>query len=141
MVAVFGDVVIASQIVGGTGHHTTLVTAFGILFILSLTPVCLRAGWTGIFASEKQIHVRNVFGNLDIAWAEIERFDIGQSGIFPQVCRIHTKDGRVLRAFGIQEYNISLVRPKAKRPAQRVAAELNEELAERIAEPHAAQAL
>jgi hypothetical protein len=138
--AVFGDVVIASQIAGGTGRHTILATVFGILFILLLTPVCLRAGWTGIFASKNQIHVRNIFGSMDIAWTEIERFDIGQSGIFPQVCRIHTKDGRVLRAFGIQEYNISLVRPKTKRPAQKVVAELNAELAERTAEPHAAQA-
>ena len=128
------DVVMISQVVGGAGHHTTAGTIFAVLFVLLLTPISLRTAWTGLFASRDKIHVRNVFGSFDLRWEEVERFDIGQSGFFPQVCRIHTRDGRVLRAFGIQENNIALFRPKAKRPAQRLVSELNEELAKRTSE-------
>ena len=128
------DVVMISQVVGGAGHHTTAGTIFAVLFVLLLTPISLRTAWAGVFASRDKIHVRNVFGSFDLRWEEVERFDIGQSGFFPQVCRIHARDGRVLRALGIQENNIALVRPKAKRPAQRLVSELNEELAKRISE-------
>jgi hypothetical protein len=128
------DVVVISQVVGGTGRHTAPGTMVTILFVLLLTPIALRTAWAGIFASRDKIHVRNVFGSFDLRWEDIERFDIGQSGIFPQVCRIHAADGRVLRAFGIQENNIALLRPKSNRPAQRLASELNEELAKRISE-------
>lgn len=126
------DIVMISQVASSSGRHTTAGTIFAVLFVLLLTPISLRAAWAGVFASKDNVHVRNVFGSFDLRWEEIERFDVGQSGIFPQVCRIHVRDGRVLRAFGIQENNIALVRPKAKRPAQRLTSELNEELAKRI---------
>ncbi len=126
--------VMVSQLVGAAGRYTAVGTAFGVLFILLVTPIAIRTAWAGIFASGDKIYVRNVFGSVDLAWEEVDHFDIGQSGMFPEVCRIHVRDGRVLRAFGVQENNISLVRPKAKRPAQRLVSELNEELAKRIAE-------
>jgi hypothetical protein len=101
------------------------------VFSLVYTVGGLRAAWAGVFASQSGIHVRNVFSNVDLRWGQIERFDIGQSGLFPKVCRIHMKDGKVLRAFGIQESNYASVRKLAI--AQKIADELNKELAEHTA--------
>jgi Bacterial PH domain len=134
-IAVVGDVLIASQIANPNGNSTA-AKMLAILFCVGLTVVCLRMAWAAVIASQDGIHVRNVFGSLDVKWGEIERFDIGQIGLLPQVCRIHTNEGRVLRAFGIQDRNIAVTRPKVERPAQKLVAELNKELAARMTEPH-----
>lgn len=76
------------------------------------------------------IRVRNVFSSGGYSWDEIERFEIDAAGgAFPTVCRIYTTDGRVRRAFGVQENNIALAKPAAQRPAAQMVAELNELLA------------
>ena|ERR1700691_1564818 len=107
----------------------TGLAVFGVTLILLCSAVCWRAASTGIFVSSTAIHVRNVFSNSNFRWDEIERFEIdADSGLFPTVCRIYTKDGRIKRAFGIQENNIALTRPMEKRPAAKIVAELNEAL-------------
>jgi len=72
------------------------------------------------------IKVRNLFSQFRLGWEEIERFDIGRSGVLGAVCRIHTRDGRTLRAFGIQESHVAAV--GSKHPASELADTLNEEL-------------
>jgi hypothetical protein len=68
-----------------------------------------------------------MFSSFDLKWSQIERFDIGRSGMLPAVCRVHMKDGRVLRAFGIQESNYSAARRLGA--AKAMAEDLNKELA------------
>jgi hypothetical protein len=111
----------------GAEHSSVSATVFIALLIVLFTPVSIRLAWAGIFASQTGIHVRNVFSNLDLKWEEVEQFDIGRSGLFPKVCRIHTWDGRALRAFGIQESNYASFRKLAI--AGRLVEELNKELA------------
>jgi hypothetical protein len=125
--------ILANDVLIGSGvarniDRTSLVI-FGIALIVLFTLVAGRAASTGIFLLPTGIHVRNVFSNSNFQWDEIERFEIdADSGLFPTVCRIYTKDGRIKRAFGIQENNIALTRPMEKRPAAKIVSELNEAL-------------
>jgi hypothetical protein len=109
----------------------TPLAALGIALIVLFTAVYWRGALTGVFTSPTGIHVRNVFSNSDFRWDEIDRFEIDTpgGGLFPQICRIYTKDGRMKRAFGIAETNFALTRPMEKRPAAKIVAELNEALA------------
>ncbi len=129
MTALVYDVLVGSGLANHIGNDTLVAYDGGSIVVI--TTLCLRAARTGIFVSTASVRVANVFRSLDLRWDTIERFDIGQSGLLPQVCRIHTKDGEVLRAFGIQENNVALLRSRAKRPAQKIVAELNVELARR----------
>jgi hypothetical protein len=110
-------------------HRTTLVM-LGLAMIVVFTTGAWRAAVTAIITSPEGIHVRNVLSNADFKWSEIDRFEIDAAkGWFPQMCRICTKDGRVKRAFGIQETNVALSRPIEKRPAAKIVGELNALLA------------
>jgi hypothetical protein len=133
--------ILVIDVIVGTGvarniNNTPLV-AFGIGIIVLSTAVYWRAASTGIFTSPSGIHVRNVFSNSDFRWDEIERFVVdADRGWFPTICRIYTKDGRVKRAFGIQENNIALTKPMEQRPAAKIVAELNDLLATRTSDVH-----
>jgi hypothetical protein len=106
--------------------HRTALALFGIGMIALYTAVVWRAAVTAIITSPDGIHVRNVLSNADFKWSEIERFEIDAAkGWFPQICRIYTADGRVKRAFGIQETNVALSRPIEQRPAVKIVRELN----------------
>jgi hypothetical protein len=112
--------------------HRTGLALFGIAMIALYTAVVWRAAVTAIITSSDGIHVRNVLSNADFKWSEIERFEIdADKGWFPQMCRIYIADGRVKRAFGIQETNIALSRPLEERPAAKIVRELNALLASR----------
>jgi hypothetical protein len=123
------DVIIASGIARNTGRTSLVV--FGVALIVLFSVVGLRAALAGIVVSPEGIHVRNVFSNSDFRWDEIERFEIdAEKGWFPRVCRIYTKNGRIKRAFGIQETNVAIRLPMEKRPAAKLINELNEMLAD-----------
>ena len=109
----------------------TSLAAVGIVWIVLFTVVAGRAASTGIFTSPIGIHVRNVFSSSDFRWDEIDRFEIDTSdgSLFPQICRIYTKDGQMKRAIGITETNAALTRPIEKRPGAKMVAELNQTLA------------
>lgn len=128
VLAVFaGDVFLASLLVRKAIEPwiVLLIAAF----IIAQTALGLRTAFAAIFVSKDGIRVTNLFKTFRLPWADIELFDIGRSGFLPQVCRIHTKDGKVLRAIGIQESNASLLQPEDLRPAQKIATQLNQELA------------
>jgi hypothetical protein len=84
-----------------------------------------------VVASTRGVRVQNVFSSYALTWGEIERFDVGRCGIWPAVLRIHTREGRVLMAWGVQETNADRLRPPARRPAARIAGLLEEERAAR----------
>jgi hypothetical protein len=88
--------------------------------------IYVRAIRSGITSSERGIEVRNVFSTFELPWREIERFEIGRSGLFPLVCLIHLRDGSRRHAFGIQERGNF---PNGS--AQALTQELNAELARR----------
>jgi hypothetical protein len=104
---------------------------FGAIIVFG----CWRAAKARIVASDQGIQVQNVFSSFVLSWAEIKRFDIGRSGVWPAICRIHTHDGRVLRAWGIQESNAAMTRDESKRPASQLALSLNKELAAHTSPP------
>jgi hypothetical protein len=112
--------------------HRTGLVVLGVAMMTLYTAVVWRTAVTGIITSPDGIHVRNVLSSVDFKWSEVERFEIDAAkGLFPQICRIYTKDGRVKRAFGIQETNVALMRPMEKRPAAKIVQELNGLLASR----------
>jgi hypothetical protein len=126
------DVIIGSGV--ARNIHRTGLVVLGVAMISLFTAVTWRAAVTGIITSPDGNHVRNVLSNADFKWSEIERFEIDAAkGWFPQICRIYSEDGRVKRAFGIQETNIALSRPVEKRPAAKIVGELNALLASRRA--------
>jgi hypothetical protein len=128
MVLVAHDVLVGAGVARNIDR--TGLAIFGIGLILLVTAVLWRAAVTAIITSPDGIRVRNVLSNADFKWTEIERFEIDAAkGWFPQICRVYTEDGRVKRAFGIQETNIALSRPIEKRPAARIVKELNALLA------------
>lgn len=104
-------------------------TAYAVITMFIITLLGVRASLSAVVTLQAGIRVVNVFKTSQISWNNIEMFDIGQSGLFPQVCRIHTRDGKMLRAFGIQEANVSLLQSQGKRPARKIVAQLNQELA------------
>jgi hypothetical protein len=104
---------------------------YAIVSMIILNPIAWRAAICSVVASRAGVRVVNMFKTFEVPWGEIGEFDIGQSGLFPQVCRIHTLDGKVLRAFGIQEMNVSLLQSQEdKRPARKIVEQLNQELAD-----------
>jgi hypothetical protein len=109
----------------------TGVAVAGIAVVALMTAGAWRAAITGVVVLPEGIHVRNIFSNADFRWDEIDRFEIdtADGSLFPQVCRIYTKDGRKKRVFGIQETNVALTRPMESRPAVKMVGELNELLA------------
>jgi hypothetical protein len=129
MIILMNDVLIGAGVARNIDRMS--LAAFGILWIVLFTTVAGRTASTGIFASPIGIHVRNVFSNSDFLWSEIDRFEIDTpgGGLFPQICRIYTKEGQMKRAIGITETNAALTRPMEKRPAAKIVAELNEALA------------
>ena len=96
------------------------------VFGLAICTISLRGAATSIVTYANGIRIRNLFGSHKLAWSEIEHFDIGRSGFLGAVCLIHTQNGRVLRAFGIQESHVAAV--GRKHPAAEIASSLNEEL-------------
>jgi hypothetical protein len=121
-----GDLFLATFIA-----RTSEPGAIGIIavFILVGTVIGLRAALTAVEVSREGVQVINVFKKFGLSWADIELFEIGQSGFLPQVCLIRTKDGNISHAFGIQERNTSLLQSQDTRPAMKIVAELNRELA------------
>jgi hypothetical protein len=105
-------------------------TDIAVIAIVIGTLLGARATLSAIIATHEGIRVVNLFKNLNFTWNEIDSFDIGQSGLLPQVCRIHTKDGKKWRAIGIQEMNVSLLQSQDKRPARKIVEQLNQELAD-----------
>jgi Bacterial PH domain len=102
---------------------------YAIVSMIIFNPIAWRAAMCSVAVSQAGVRVVNMFKTFELSWGEISQFDIGQSGLFPQVCRIHTRDGKMLRAFGIQEANVSLLQSQGKRPARKIVAQLNQELA------------
>ncbi len=127
MAALAYDFLMITWIVTKPGRNHSEVYAIISTIILSL--IAWRAAVCSVVVSPTGVRVVNVFKTFEVPWSKIGQFDIGQSGLFPQVCRIHTRDGEVLRAFGIQEANVSLLQSKDKRPARKIVAQLNLELA------------
>ena len=97
-----------------------------VFFLVIITFALGRLAWSAVFAAHDSIRVANIFRTFDICWQEIDHFDLGRSGIFPAVCRIHKKDGSVVRAFGIQESNYSAMRKLSA--AKQMVEDLNREL-------------
>jgi hypothetical protein len=93
------------------------------LFLAYLLLVGIRFTRAGIEASERGVHVANVFSSFDLRWDEIAGFRVGQWKLLPSVCRIELRDGGARVAFGIQERTNF---PSGS--AERMARELNAEL-------------
>jgi hypothetical protein len=110
----------------GWGHLSIVATAG--FFLIFNTFVSARISWAAVFSNTEGIHVANIFSNVDLRWDEVDRLDLGRSGIFPAVCLIHKKDGTILRAFGIQESNYSAMRKLSV--AKQMVEDLNRELAD-----------
>ncbi len=112
------DVLMVTAITTETSK--TNVVVYAVITMVIGTLLGARAALGAIIAFPEGIRVVNLFKTLQFPWGDIELFDIGQSGLLPQVCRIHTKDGKMSRAFGIQEMNVSLLRSRDKRPARKI---------------------
>jgi Bacterial PH domain len=100
----------------------------GFAFGTCICAISSRLALAGVFVQNTGIRVRNLFNAFTLRWDEIEKFNIGRSGVLGAVCRIHTHDGKTLRAFGIQESHLATV--GSSHPAVEIAEALNQELAE-----------
>lgn len=65
--------------------------------------VCARLIWAGIFVLEDRVHVANIFSSFDVDPSEIDGIEIARWKLIPRTCVIHTHDGQVRPAFGLQE--------------------------------------
>jgi hypothetical protein len=101
----------------------------GMVIVVLIAAYSARVASARISTSSNGIHVVNVFSSSRLAWDQIDKFDIGRSGIIPLVCRIHLRDGTTIHAFGIQERTNF---PNGS--AQGMANALNQELHARLAD-------
>lgn len=118
----FGFIAVASVIYSPSAGGKVVWAVFGVC----ICAISIRLALAGVVVDTAGIKVRNLFSQFSLGWEEIEEFDIGRSGVLGAVCRIHTRDGRTLRAFGIQESHVAAV--GSKHPASELADALNEEL-------------
>ena len=118
----FGFVAITSAIHAPAAGAKASWATFGICIVA----VSIRLAVAGVVVESAGIKVRNLFNHFALRWEEIEGFDIGRSGVLGAVCRVHTSDGRTLRAFGIQESHLAAI--GSRHPASELAEALNEEL-------------
>jgi hypothetical protein len=127
-ITIFGTVIVGGAVVIGMMLESRHVEVFiaNVVFLAVLVAIGVRAARAGVVMSETGIRVMNVFSTVDLSWREIERFDVGRSGLFPLVCLIHLSDGSVLRTFGVQERTNF---PNGS--AEQMAEELNAELSQR----------
>jgi hypothetical protein len=122
LAVLFGFIAVASAIYSPSTGGKVVWAVFGFC----ICAISIRLALAGVVVNTAGITVRNLFSQFSLGWEEIERFDIGRSGVLGAVCRIHTRDGRTLRAFGIQESHVAAV--GSKHPASELADALNEEL-------------
>jgi hypothetical protein len=118
------NLIALEKVLSNLDHPPTIY--IGILFSVIFSTVGGRLAWSAVFTSPDGIHVANFVSSFDLRWEEIEKFDIGRWKLLPYVCLIHTKNGDVKHAFGIEE---STQRPNGS--AEEMAEELNRELAKR----------
>ena len=132
---IFFDFIAIAQIVrtiGRSGSVQMYVILFYVALLVGLTIVASKMALATVIASPNGVHVVNTFSSFDLAWEQIDRFDLGRYGkVMSEVCRIHTRDGRVLPAIAVQENHIG------GGSAVRMVEELNKELAEQRGEPAA----
>jgi hypothetical protein len=76
---------------------------FVVVYFAVLLPIIVRLALARVTASEGGVYVANVFSSRKLPWTDIEKFEIGRWKIFPYVCLIRLRDGRIEHAFGIQE--------------------------------------
>lgn len=122
MTVVFGFIALASAAYAPSAGGKVVWVVFG----LCICAVSIRVALAGISVNTTGVRVRNLFNDFALRWEEIEKFDIGRSGVLGAVCRIHTSDGRTLRAFGIQESHVAAI--GSRHPASKIAEALNNEL-------------
>lgn len=122
MTVLFGFIALASAIYAPSAGGKVVWVVFG----LCICAVSVRVALAGVSVDATGVRVRNLFNDFALRWEEIEKFDIGRSGVLGAVCRIHTSDGQTLRAFGIQESHVAAV--GSRHPASELAEALNEEL-------------
>jgi Bacterial PH domain len=122
MTIAFGFIALASVIYAPSTGGKVVWAVFG----LCVCAVSIRLALAGVSVDAAGVRVRNLFNDFTLNWEEIEKFDVGRSGVLGAVCRIHTTDGRTLRAFGIQESHVAAI--GSRHPASELAKALNEEL-------------
>lgn len=76
---------------------------FAVAYGVVGTIICFRLMWSGVFVMQNGIHVANIFSSYDVPWDDIERLDIGRWKINRQTCLVHTRDGKIRPANGLQE--------------------------------------
>jgi hypothetical protein len=99
-----------------------VVAIVAAIAIYAIYPT-VRLAFAAIKTTESGVRISNIWRNVDLSWNDIERFDMGPFGIYPSVARVHTLDGRVLKAVGIAERTYF---PDGS--AERMVEELNQEL-------------
>lgn len=100
---------VSQKVIGGT---------FGLA-----TSVCMyRYARSNLAALPDGIRVCNPWSRFELPWQDIRVFEIGRWKLSSAVCLIYLRDGTVKPAIGVAESNLSTG------SAQRVVAELNEEL-------------
>jgi len=122
MAVAFGFITFSSAIYAPSTGGKVVWAVFG----LCICAISVRLALAAVFVDTAGIRVRNLFNGFALAWKDIEKFDIGRSGMLGAVCRIHTADGRTFHAFGIQESHVAAI--GSRHPAQELAGALNDEL-------------
>ncbi len=97
------------------------------LIALVATPINLRKAFAKVEARPSGIRVVNTLSSFDLAWEEIDRFEIGRWRWASAVLLAKTRSGALRPAFAVGE-----VRFCGGSPARRIAAELNAELRLRL---------
>jgi hypothetical protein len=76
----------------------------GTVLILGLLVFCVRMARARVEADDYGIQIHNLARRHRLAWADIQRFTLGPQ-LGTMVCVVELRDGRSLRAIGIQTLN------------------------------------
>ena len=110
----------------GKIFFTTLGVVLGVFSLV-------RLARTGIRPMENGIRITNPLRTKDVDWGRVERFEVGQYGLYPRIGICHLWDGSRIHIWGIQGPNPTF-RSRSGR-AEQVVEELNHLLKQKDRRP------
>ncbi len=73
---------------------STNLLIFGSVVLGVVVAINARIAWAAVTACDEGIYVANCLTSYKLKWSDIERFELGQFWLIPDVCLIYTTRGK-----------------------------------------------
>lgn len=105
--------------------ESTSLVIISVVYAIVSTVVCVRLMLARLTILPDRIHVANIISTFDLPRSDIEKYEVGRWKLTQRTCLIHTHDGQIKPALGLQE---STNFPNGS--VEQVVDELNQKLSE-----------